>query len=405
MTNSYRLLAMTLVALCATAFAAGCGDETGGNNGANNGEPGPQASFATYNAGLARGFVDYAGARTQPVADAVAGLDSDVVCLQEVWLYEDEQGEWSEAQIDAIVDTSAETYPHSYVEVTEDAGGDVADCNDDDTGPMETCVNDKCGDVSNENLAGCALSECGDEFNALSSGCQQCIGANIGGSIDDILNACTGEVGGSAFSYNGHNGLLLLSKHELSNTEFISLESELVQRAVLHATVDIPEFGATDVYCTHLQADLEGAIPYPEDSMYASYEEEQAAQIDAVNDYIEQTAQTDNIVLMGDMNNGPAVGSLDAAFPDNYAKFGEAGFANFYLDQEDPLCTYCGSNALVGGDGERAIDHVFTSFASDVSVAGSVRILDQTQTVATEDGDQELHLSDHYGVETTLELR
>jgi hypothetical protein len=86
---------MTLVALCAIAFAVGCGDETEGNNGANNGEPGPQASFATYNAGLARGFVDYAGARTQPVADAVARLDSDVVCLQEVWLYEDEQGEWS----------------------------------------------------------------------------------------------------------------------------------------------------------------------------------------------------------------------------------------------------------------------------------------------------------------------
>ena len=400
MTNSYRLLAITIAALCTITLAVGCGD-TSGNNNDNNGEVGPQASFATYNAGLARGFVEYASERSQPVADAVAGLDADVVCMQEVWLYEESEGNWSEGQIDAIVNTSAEAYPHTYYEVTEDEGGDVPNCNEDDTGPLQTCVTENCGEVPE---AQCALNECGTEFNSLSSGCQQCIASNIGSTTEEILNACTGDVGGSAYSYNGHNGLLMLSKHELTNTEFTSLDSAIVQRAVLHATVNIPEFGEADLYCTHLQANLEGSIPYPEDSMYSSYEEEQAAQIDAINAYIEQTAQTDNIVLMGDMNNGPAVGSLSAAFPDNYAKFGEAGFTNPYLDQEDPLCTYCGSNGLVGGDGERAIDHVLFNFMTEVEVAASTRILDETQTITTDDGDQELPLSDHYGVTTTLEL-
>jgi endonuclease/exonuclease/phosphatase family metal-dependent hydrolase len=389
--------------LCAMLLAAGCGDD-GDNNGSNNGAEQATASFTTYNVGLARGFVDYASDRTQPVADAVAQLDTDVVCMQEAWLYQDNQMEWNTGQIDAIVNASADTFPHSYLEVTESTGEDLATCNNDDTEPMEACVAANCGDVSNDNLATCALGNCGTEFNALSGDCQECISVNLGGSIDQIIGACTGDVGGSAYSYGGHNGLLMLSKHEMTNTEYISLDSAVVQRAVLHATVDIPDFGAADVYCTHLQADLSDSLPYPEGGDFASYEEEQAAQIDAINAYIDETAETDNVVLLGDMNTGPATGGLSASFPDNYAKFTEAGFSNAYLDQDDPQCTYCGSNSLNEGDAELAIDHVLADFATAVGVAGTERVLDETQSISTADGDMELHLSDHYGVTTTFQL-
>jgi endonuclease/exonuclease/phosphatase family metal-dependent hydrolase len=382
----------------ATLLAAGCGESEDSDDR-------PTASFATYNAGLARGFVDYATARTEPVADAVAQLDSDVVCLQEVWLYEDNQLQWNTGQIEDIVEASEQTFPHSYYEVTQTTGEDLPNCNDDDTTAMEACVADNCAGVSNDQLQACALPTCQTEFDALSDDCRGCIGANIGGSIDDILEACTGDVEGSAFSYGGHNGLLILSKHELTNTEFTSLDSFLVQRAVLHATADIPEFGEVDLYCTHLQADLSDALQYPDGGLYSSYEQEQAAQIEAINTYIGQTAQTDNVVLMGDMNNGPAVGDLSAGFPQNYAKFIDAGYSNAYVEQSGPLCTYCGSNTLNDGDGKRAIDHVLTNFTTEVDVAATERILDQTQTISTEDGDQELHLSDHFGVETTLRLR
>jgi endonuclease/exonuclease/phosphatase family metal-dependent hydrolase len=404
MTYTTRLSKIIVGALCAVLVTAGCGDD-GGGGGSNNGAEQPSASFTTYNVGLARGFVDYASDRTQPVADAVAQLDSDVVCMQEAWVHQDNQGGWSTAQIDTIVDAATETYPHSYVEVTQSTSEDVATCNDDDTGPMEACVAANCEGVSNDNLASCALNNCGTEFNNLSSDCQSCISTNLGGSIDEIIGACTGNVGGSAYSYGGHNGLLMLSKHEMTNTEFISLDSAVVQRAVLHASVDIPEFGSADVYCTHLQADLSGSLTYPTDGMFASYEEEQAAQIDAINDYIDQTAQTDNVVLMGDMNTGPAVGGLSASFPDNYAKFGAAGFSNAYADQGEPECTYCGSNTLNSGDSQIAIDHVLTNFTTEVDVAGTVRVLDETQTITTDEGDLEMNLSDHYGVTTTLRLQ
>ena len=54
----------------------------------------PSAVVVTYNVGLARGFVDYADQRAEPVAAAVAALDADVVCLQEVWLREEVGTGW-----------------------------------------------------------------------------------------------------------------------------------------------------------------------------------------------------------------------------------------------------------------------------------------------------------------------
>jgi hypothetical protein len=36
-------------------------------------------------------------------------------------------------------------------------------------------------------------------------------------------------------------------------------------------------------------------------------------------------------------------------------------------------------------------------------VAQSARVLDQLQTIETEEGPKELHLSDHFGVQITLQ--
>src|SRR5262245_56122168 len=62
------------------------GDDDG--EGADMGAAGP-ATIVTWNLGLAPGFVDFAAERAQLGAEAVAGLDADVVCLQEVWQEED----------------------------------------------------------------------------------------------------------------------------------------------------------------------------------------------------------------------------------------------------------------------------------------------------------------------------
>ncbi|WP_168210769.1 endonuclease/exonuclease/phosphatase family protein [Persicimonas caeni] len=385
-----------LFVVAAIAALAACGDDDGEGNGTqNNGEPqGATATFETYNVGLARGFVPQAEARVQPVADAIAQSPADVMCLQEVWLFQDEQGEWSTGQIDALTSGASESFPYNYFEVTE--LGESVSCSQEEADPLETCVRANCDGVSNDELSTCALNNCGEELNGLSSPCQECVFGQIGGSIDDILNACTGD-GASEFSYNGHNGLLLLSRHELRDTEITSFESTIVQRSALHAVMTVPEFGDVDVYCTHLAANLSD-VPYPGDA-FSGYEEEQAAQIDALLAWIDETSTTGNVVLMGDMNNGPAKGELDAEFAANYQKFVDAEYASPYIAQDSPECTFCGTNTLVGGDSNKAIDHVFLDFTMPYGLLDVARVYDETVDV----GGEQLHLSDHYGVRVTVE--
>ena len=197
----------------------------------------------------------------------------------------------------------------------------------------------------------------------------------------------------------------MLSKHALGSTEFERFESTVVTRIALHATVEIPDFGQTDVYCTHLTAQLTD-LPYPGE-MFDSYQAEQAAQIDALLGWIRETAVSGQVVLMGDMNTGPAVGELDAQFADNYAKFTAAGLRNPYLEADSPVCTTCAENTLTGGSGNEAIDHVFFDFGDrtdGLGVPTSERILDETREVETSEGTKQIHLSDHFGVRTTVSL-
>ncbi len=417
--NAKRLLQVSLIFLLSSLLVA-CGDDPEeGNNGnnTNNGvDAGPdaadaadaadapdaegeafRATFETYNVGLARGFVPNAAERAEPVAAAVSESPADVACLQEVWLFRDEQDEWSTDQIDTIVDESSETFPHNYFEITE--AGESVSCTAEEADPLETCVRANCDGVPDADLAECALAECGDEFDALSTECQSCVAGQIGGSLDDILNACApdGE-GASEFSYNGHNGLLMLSRHEMRDTSITSFESTLVQRSALHAVVTVPDVGDVDLYCTHLAASLSD-VPYP-GGTYESYEEEQAAQIAELLDFVNDTSTTGNVVVMGDMNTGPAAGDNEAEFPANYNLFIDADFASPYAEQDAPDCTFCAENTLTDAEAsDNLIDHIFLQLTLDAEVVNVERAYDETQEI---DGEQ-MNLSDHYGVRVTVE--
>ena len=394
------LMALVLLAACSDD---GDGSDTNNaaNNAANNSGPATDV-LATYNVGLARGFVDYAAERVQPVAESVAALDADVVCIQEAWIHQDDDGAWVDDQITTIIEQASESYPHSYWERTTAPADATAGCTTEEAGPLQACVQESCADVAPGELAGCALSNCGAEFNATSSECQTCIAGELGNPLDEIIATCTGD-GSASYSYDGHNGLLLLSKHPLTDTEYVDLPAVLVWRSALHATVDLPDVGPTDVYCTHLTADLSNSIAYPSDGTFATYEEEQAGQIAALNDWIDETAQTGQIALMGDLNTGPEVASAEVAaeFPQNYELLLDAGLTNLYPTLEDATCTYCLDNPLIeaGEVGGKIIDHVLVQGLETVSAS---RIFDATQTITTSDGPMELPPSDHYGVRVTV---
>jgi endonuclease/exonuclease/phosphatase family metal-dependent hydrolase len=203
----------------------------------------------------------------------------------------------------------------------------------------------------------------------------------------------------------------LLSRYPMTNAEHLLLDSTLVQRSVLRADVELHEYGPESVYCTHLAADLSAELPYPEDSDFTSFEEEQAAQIDAMLDWADEGEGT--VIVLGDMNTGIEVGDASEELPANYQKFVERGWGSAFVGSPEATCTYCASNAVQGGspdstlpDGStgKLIDHIFLKEGLlSTDVAQSARVLDQLQTIETEEGPKELHLSDHFGVQITLQ--
>ena len=331
------------------------------------------ASVTTYNVGLARGFVAKAEERVQPVAAAIAQLDTDVVCIQEAWTYQNSNSEWAEDQITAIVDASKDKFPHSFYEVTPPVGDPVG-CTEVEVAEISACVVENgCDIVETDKLVSCVLTNCGAEYGALPKQCSACITGQIGNTFPEITETCLGE-GSSSEAYNGHNGLLVLSKYPLSNTKLTQFPAVQTARAVIEADVTIPEFGTLHTLCTHLTADLSGLTAYPAElSDFATYEDEQLGQIDAMIAIVGAS----DAVIMGDMNNGLVWGALDDELPANYQKMIDAGWKSTYVDNGgDLLCTFCTEeNALAEEKTEdKLIDHIFTSF--DVTVKSSERIMD-----------------------------
>lgn len=111
------------------------------------------------------------------------------------------------------------------------------------------------------------------------------------------------------------------------------------------------------------------------------------------------------VALLGDMNCGPSTSLARAASPDAFARFGGAGFAAPYVE-EDGRCTFCGNNPLNGfaTDPEEGalIDHVLLSGFDEASAATGTRVLDGEITLSAGDGDVSGAHSDHYGVQVTV---
>jgi endonuclease/exonuclease/phosphatase family metal-dependent hydrolase len=367
---------MGVVSAVTSLGLAACGDDESVV------EQSPRLRFATFNAGLAYGFVPLAEERSSKVPDALAELGADVLCLQEVWLPSD---------VDAFRAATASTLPEARFFEDAQEFSESAACAADDVAPLIACVEANCGEVPE---AECVLTQCSDEFNAQTPECTTCLGANVGGSIDAIAAAC-GE-GSALYAYDGAFGVGLLTNQTVVSSDELVFESTLNRRGVVHAEL-ATDLGTVHVYCTHLTANL--SINYPGPA--GSWEAEQATQIDALLAYVEATAGDEAAVILGDLNTGPAGGELTAELPDNFARFVAGGFRSPYLD-DGGACTYCSDNPLVGNPGDPkqgvVIDHVLVR-ASAEGTFESTRVLDADVVVESTEGAATTKLSDHYGVE------
>jgi endonuclease/exonuclease/phosphatase family metal-dependent hydrolase len=343
-------------------------------------------TLVTYNAGLAVGFVPGAQERAAGTSDAIAALDADVVCLQEVW----------DADHVALVEAAAgDAYPYSYFPDPAQETGAEGACTETDLDPLLECMADECGDACTDELPGCLLEQCAFQFLGLEKNCMRCVQANVGATVETIGGICTTET--TEFAYEGSFGTGILSTHPIEVTDHV-FESTTNRRSVLHALVAAPG-GDVDLFCTHLTA-VFSIVPYPREE--GSWEDEQAVQIDAMRAWVDEVATGDRVALLGDMNTGPAAGTNDAELPVHYETLAD-GYANPYAES-DQRCTFCPDNGLSSVDSDergRLIDHVLLrGFDGDFE---ATRVLDETVDVESCGEPMTGAHSDHYGVQVTIQ--
>ncbi|MCA9602112.1 MAG: endonuclease/exonuclease/phosphatase family protein [Polyangiales bacterium] len=363
------------------SFLSAC-DDGGGTADA------PDLTVTTFNAGLAAGFVPYAPERAPKVYEKLAGLDTDVLCVQEIWTAED----WS-----GLRDAASEKWADHYR--LDDSQELAGTCESGELDDLETCVDAECNPDDVEGLASCALDKCRTEFDALSANCNRCLIAQVGNTLDDIKTACLSGEPMGIYAYGGSFGTGLLSKYTLEDKDEKVFLSTANRRAALHGRIDGVFDKPLHVFCTHLTANLSD-VPYTGE--LESWEKEQATQIRVMLQWVNSKIRDDDgyVVLLGDLNCGPeGVAGIDSELPDNYKLFADADYANPYLAQS-PECTFCDSNPLLtdaaGGEGG-LIDHILSpsSGALDFTVE---RTLDETFKLEVDGEDVDAAYSDHYAL-------
>ena len=378
-----RILSCLALLSLACSLACACSETSGG-----------RLRVVTYNAGLAPGFIEHSEERAAPTLQAISRINADAICLQELWRPED---------LARLTELTHDTMPHvaSFMPMQEVL--DTA-CSDAEVMPLSTCLAATCPDVAPDDLDDCVINECNAEFTALGQACRECLIGQLGNTLEDATNHCVGGTAGK-WLFDGSFGLALLTRQEVLAENSLVLESNSLRRGVLHAHVNDPDAGEYHLFCTHLTA-IFSNIPFP--GAEGSWQEEQAAQIDAMLAWIQETAGDDAVILLGDMNTGPAVPAamVTAETPENYAKFPAAGFAAPYVDSDDVACTFCPDNGLrqnETGASSGLIDHVFyRGFEADTK---ALRVLDTPVTVNVGEATITTGYSDHYGVLVTLHRR
>jgi endonuclease/exonuclease/phosphatase family metal-dependent hydrolase len=348
---------------------------------------------ATYNAGLAVGYLPLAEERAPHVVGALARAPADLLCVQEVWLDE----HW-----DALRAAAAPRFPHAYrLPAATPAGGGA--CTPAELAPVLACARGRCGRGSAATAA-CVARHCAHLARAASPACVTCLLRRPVGSAEGIAASCAAPAGGAGarpgaapadvVAYGGSFGTGVLSREPLLDRDALVFEASLNPRAALYARVRPAGLGDLHVVCTHLTPALGSPVGG------ASPAAEQRAQIERLLPWVgAKAAGGGAVVLAGDLNAGPRAGdAIEPALPEHYARFLAAGFRDPYATSPGARCTFCRSNPLNGGAGAGGalLDHVL--LRGPVAAASAEPLLREPLVLGTEGRTERTAYSDHYGL-------
>jgi len=357
--------------------------------------------YTTYNVGLAPTFVPLTDERLEPLKNAISNHEADAICLQEVWLPE---------HVEAIRTAAKDWFPYSYSVPPEQKYTDEAACTEMEISPLVSCIENRCPSMTVVDAL-CVLANCSVELNNLQVQNPVCAGAvisQVGHPLDEAIAAATKPA--ALFAFDGSNGLLLLSRYPLQDTQFIDFvdKSTTNHRVALFATIEID--GKHHILgCTHLTANLKD-VPYT--GSFSSWEEEnysQAADIISFHKktYSYGTFNPHLIYLAGDFNCSMANNATGVIgdFEDSCQQFRDAGYFSPGMDKLG--CSFCEDNLLNmskgEGEGNLLLDHVFIKYPLDTDLPTQVEtVFNNVIEVETSEGKQDANLSDHFGVRVRI---
>ncbi len=379
------------------------------SNGGSDGKPyykSDTLKVTSYNAGLALNFVPYTNERLVVNEALLADYDSDVICLQEVWLDE---------QVEAVTQALKANYPEIYTVPAEQVFSDAAACTNAEISEFEQCVNTQCPNLSGSELVACVPVQCGTALFALPPVCLDAVLGSVGipdVTVDAVVEAVTKPAG--KFAYDGALGLILASKYPLEAREFQDFidDSTSNHRGALYAEINLNK-QIHVVGCTHPTANL--SISYPTSGKHGSWQGENRFMQEQMIAFANAKAGDNPIYFGGDFNcsiANPANG-VDAEFGDNCQLWRDNGFADPVGEQLP--CTFCYEENLIlkpdGDSGGTALDHVFVKNLESTSSLVARRVFDTPVSMealvppselAPEDSPKLIHPSDHFGVEVDV---
>ncbi len=383
----------------------------------------------TFNVGLAGAFVPNEAARRAPVVEAVAALDSDVVCLQEVWLQSDK---------DRIAEAAAARFPYS-LSFVDDLDTELTDGRDQSgetpTAPTAppcaaaslstsleaalACLRDNCStepgsETGRTTSTDCAQDSCIGQVSSLLLGdaaalrCYGCLTTSLPTeTFADIRQLCTEEVN-AGLAFRGQSGVVILSRHPLADGRETVVPGTWNRRIVASARVELPNDASVEVHCTHLTPIFD-SIAFPYTGEYGEgqvtregWAAEQRLQARRLVELVEAGRGGPTLVL-GDLNAGRAGPGLVAEGPETLDVLEEL-LVPAVVEGYEPLCTFCPDNPNNGPETDPVwIDHIYMAGLPGGAVSATERTF--TEPSVPVDGDPDrVPLSDHYGLRSTLSI-
>ncbi len=432
--------------MCVLALGVmGCSETSGagGSAGDGGGRDPLEVRIDTYNVALTGALSPSEMQRRQPLLDAIAGAESDILCLEEVSDRTDKEAVrdaaidsfpyivWVETDLDTPLDDPTDqngevppaptTVPCPRdVEVSE--GVSVADQMD---GALD-CVRDACSTIPGSDdgrttTTSCASAECLGSVAVLIFGdeqqqrCYTCLATQLPNETFGTIRERCPSVVNQELPYQGQHGVMLLSRYPLENPEVWVLPGTWSRRAILSATAKLPNGAELDLFCNHFSF-ISESLAFPYLGQYGDgargpgpegWMAEQLLQGEKLVAHVQEKSANRAAIVLGDFNATRAYPDIGVvAEGQETLELLEGAFTPAYTPDYAPACTFCDTNPLTSVDPDESlwIDHIFLHNLPAEAVKETVRTFDDNGAVDIGDG-QTVPLSDHYGMRSVIEVR